>query len=69
MINACIHIQFILKNNQKEKYIMKVLLLNGSPKPNGCTARALREMEKVFNDEGVETEFTPAVVFATTQDA
>ena len=35
---------------------MKVLLLNGSPNVNGNTARALEEMIKVFNEEGVETE-------------
>ena len=35
---------------------MKVLLLNGSPHPNGCTATALKEMIKVFEAEGVETE-------------
>ena len=35
---------------------MKVLLLNGSPHPNGCTAAALREMIGVFEAEGVETE-------------
>ena len=35
---------------------MKVLLLNGSPKANGNTALALREMERVFAAEGVETE-------------
>lgn len=34
----------------------KVLLLNGSPKANGCTATALQEMIKVFEEEGVETE-------------
>lgn len=34
----------------------KVLLLNGSPHQNGCTATALDEMIKVFNAEGVETE-------------
>ncbi|MCR5261233.1 MAG: flavodoxin family protein [Candidatus Gastranaerophilales bacterium] len=34
----------------------KVLLINGSPKPNGCTFTALNEMINVFNDEGVETE-------------
>ncbi len=34
----------------------KVLLLNGSPHPNGCTATALQEMIKVFEEEGVETE-------------
>ena len=35
---------------------MKVLLLNGSPHANGCTAAALREMIRVFQAEGVETE-------------
>ena len=35
---------------------MKVLLLNGSPRPNGNAAAALREMEQVFAQEGVETE-------------
>ena len=35
---------------------MKVLLLNGSPKPNGNTALALREMADVFAQEGIEAE-------------
>ena len=35
---------------------MKVLMINGSPRPNGNTAMALREMEKIFAQEGVETE-------------
>lgn len=35
---------------------MKVLILNGSPKANGNTAIALREMEKVFIGEGIEVE-------------
>ena len=35
---------------------MKVLMINGSPKANGNTATALGEMEKVFAQEGVETE-------------
>ena len=34
----------------------KVLLINGSPKPNGCTYTALEEMVNVFNKEGIETE-------------
>lgn len=34
----------------------KVLLLNGSPKANGCTAAALDEMARVLNEEGIETE-------------
>lgn len=35
---------------------MKVLMINGSPRPNGNTALALRELEKVFQAEGVEVE-------------
>ena len=35
---------------------MKVLIINGSPRPNGNTAIALSEMEKVFAAEGIETE-------------
>lgn len=34
----------------------KVLLLNGSPKANGCTATALDELIKTFHEEGIETE-------------
>ena len=34
----------------------KVLLLNGSPHPRGCTATALQEMISVFETEGIETE-------------
>ena len=33
---------------------MKVLLVNGSPHKNGNTALALREMEQVFTQEGIE---------------
>ena len=35
---------------------MYVLMLNGSPRANGNTAIALHEMEKVFEEQGVETE-------------
>lgn len=35
---------------------MKVLMINGSPRPEGNTSMALREMERVFQAEGVETE-------------
>ena len=35
---------------------MKVLMINGSPRPNGNTALALGEMEKIFTQEGIETE-------------
>ena len=34
----------------------KVLILNGSPHQHGCTATALDEMIKVFEEEGVGTE-------------
>ena len=34
----------------------KVILINGSPHPNGCTATALKEMVTVFEQEGIETE-------------
>lgn len=35
---------------------MKVLLINGSPHPKGNTYIALHEMEKIFSEEGIETE-------------
>ena len=34
----------------------KVILLNGSPKADGCTATALKEMIAVFDEEGIKTE-------------
>ena len=37
---------------------MYVLLVNGSPRANGNTALALREMETVLHAEGIETELT-----------
>lgn len=35
---------------------MKVLLLNGSSRKNGCTFTALSEVAKTLNEENVETE-------------
>ena len=35
---------------------MKVLLLNGIPHANGSTYTALHEMEKIFQNNGIETE-------------
>ncbi len=35
---------------------MKVLMLNGSPRVGGNTSIALREMEAVFRQEGIEAE-------------
>ena len=39
-----------------EKSGMKILMLNGSPRANGNTAAALREMEMVFDAQGIATE-------------
>lgn len=36
---------------------MKVLMINGSPRANGNTATALREMEKVFKEENIEVKY------------
>lgn len=36
--------------------IMKVLMINGSPRVNGNTSVALNEMKKVFDAEGIEAE-------------
>ena len=33
----------------------KVLVINGSPKANGCTAAALDEVIRTLNQEGIET--------------
>ena len=35
---------------------MKVLMLNGSPSEHGCTRRALEEVARALEAEGVETE-------------
>ena len=35
---------------------MKILIINGSPKDNGNTARALAEAEAIFAAEGIEIE-------------
>ena len=35
---------------------MKVLMLNGSPRVNGNTTIALREMERIFKESGVDVE-------------
>ncbi len=36
---------------------MKVLMLNGSPRSEGNTATALREMRDIFEKEGIEVEY------------
>ncbi len=35
---------------------MKVLLVNGSSRENGCTAAALSEVARALHEEGIETE-------------
>lgn len=35
---------------------MKVLLVNGSTRPEGCTYTALKEIEKILKQEEIETE-------------
>lgn len=35
---------------------MKVLMINGSPRPRGCTFTALSVVAEALNREGVETE-------------
>lgn len=35
---------------------MRVLMINGSPRAEGNTVIALREMETIFHDEGIQTE-------------
>lgn len=35
---------------------MKVLLVNGSARSNGCTNEALKEVERALQEEGIETE-------------
>ena len=36
---------------------MKVLILNGSPRDNGNTALALKEMRTGFLEEGIEVDY------------
>ena len=36
---------------------MKVLMINGSPRVNGNTAAALREMEQVFLGQGIQVDY------------
>lgn len=35
---------------------MKVLLVNGSSRENGCTGTALAEVARALREEGIETE-------------
>ncbi len=49
---------FPYKQTKRERFkqTMKVLMINGSPRVGGNTSIALREMEQVFAQEGIETE-------------
>ena len=38
-----------------ENITAKVLLINSSARPKGCTARALKEVEKTLQEQGIET--------------
>ena len=35
---------------------MKALLINGSPRPHGCTYTALTELKRTLESEGIEVE-------------
>lgn len=43
-------------HRQQREFVMKVLLVNGSSKANGNTARALAEVAEQLNAEGIDTE-------------
>lgn len=45
-----------MKKAKERVTIMKVLMINGSPKANGNTYTALHEMQQIFEKEGIETE-------------
>ena len=49
---------FIIKYTSEFSHIllMKVLMINGSPHTNGCTARALSEVENVLEASGIEVK-------------
>ena len=42
--------------NRKRRFELKILLINGSPHAKGTTYTALSEAEKIFNENGIETE-------------
>lgn len=45
---------------------MKALLINGSPRPNGCTFTALTELANTLEAEGIETEIVHSVLCSGT---
>ena len=50
-----IHRISLYRINAQNGGIMKVLLINGSPKANGCTFTALSEVSNALESEGIET--------------
>ena len=44
----------MLSQKNLRNHIMKVLTINGSPEIHGCTDRALREIEGVLSENGIE---------------
>ena len=51
------HKNILMPRSGGMEIVMKVLLVNGSPHPAGSTFTALNEMEKIFAENGIETEF------------
>ena len=41
---------------------MKVLILNGSPRRDGNTSIAVREMVKIFEEENIEIEVVQIIL-------
>lgn len=55
-IIRCIRDYFLSLQTQLKHKTMKVLLINGSPRENGNTMLALKEVAQTLNSEGIETE-------------
>jgi multimeric flavodoxin WrbA len=53
----CVILVVAKKLTQVKENSMKVLLINGSPKAEGCTFTALSEVASALEKNGVETEF------------
>ena len=43
---------------------MKVMLVNGSSHIHGTTMKALEEMARIFEEEGIETEITACRLYS-----
>lgn len=46
----------LMIEKSKGESMMKVILINGSPKKNGCTNEALKEVADALDNNGIETE-------------